>query len=84
MWSTVWTQVDSRQEDDVSTAKRLRKRLEVEPRLYEAIRVYGEARAMSVSVALHELVIQGLEHKGLSLATVLEHSVGPQRRDGRV
>jgi len=68
----------------MATAKRLRKRLEVEPRLYEAIRVYGEARAMSVSVALHELVIQGLEHKGLSLAAVLEQGVGPQRQDGGV
>ncbi len=66
----------------MATAKRLRKRLEVEPRLYEAIRVYGEARAMSVSVALHELVIQGLEHKGLSLAAVLEQGVGSQRQDG--
>jgi len=55
-----------------TTTKRLRRRVEVEPRLYEAVHVYAESRAMSISVALHELVIEGFERKGLSLASVLD------------
>ncbi len=58
----------------MTTVKRLRKRVEIEPRLYEAIRVYGESRAMNVSVALHALVVEGLERKGLSVASILDHT----------
>jgi len=67
----------------MAIAKRLRKRVEVEPRVYEAIRVYGEARAMPVSVALHEIVIEWLDRKGLSLPGVLEQLAQPERSDGR-
>lgn len=67
----------------MATVKRLRKRVEVEPRLYEAIQVYAESRALSVSAALHELVLEGLDHKGLSLAMVLDRGVQTNRRDGR-
>lgn len=55
-----------------TTSKRLRKRVEVEPRVHEAIRVYADKRAMSVSVALHELVVEGLEQKGISLPEQVE------------
>jgi len=58
----------------MATAKRLRKRVEIEPRLYEAIRAYGASRAMNVSVALHALVIEGMERKGLSVASILDHT----------
>jgi len=67
----------------MAIVKRLRKRVEVEPRLYEAIQVYGELRAMTVSVALYELVVKGLERKGLSLAGVLEQLAQPEQPDGR-
>ncbi len=67
----------------MATVKRLRKRVEVEPRLYEAIQVYAESRALSVSAALHELVLEGLDHKGLSLAMVLEQGAQTNRRNGK-
>lgn len=47
--------------------KRLRKRVEVEPRVYDAIRRYAEKRAMSVSGAFHDLVVEALEQKGIAL-----------------
>ncbi len=67
----------------MAITKRLRKHVEVEPRVYEAIRVYGESRAMPVSVALHELVIEGLERRRLSLPGVLEQLAQPEQSDGR-
>jgi hypothetical protein len=67
----------------MATVKRLRKRVELEPRLYEAIQVYAESRALSVSSALHELVLEGFDHKGLSLTMVLEQGAQTNRRDGK-
>lgn len=67
----------------MATVKRLRKRVEVEPRLYEAIQVYAESRALSVSAALHELILEGFDHKGLSLTMVLEQGVQTNCRDGK-
>jgi len=67
----------------MATVKRLRKRVEIEPRLYEAIQVYAESRALSVSAALHELVLEGLDHKGLSLTMVLEKGAQTNYRNGQ-
>ncbi len=67
----------------MAAVKRLRKRVEVEPRLYEAVQVYAESLSLSVSTALHELVLEGFDHKGLSLAMVLERGIQINRRDGR-
>lgn len=53
--------------------KRLRKRVEVEPRVYDAIRRYAEKKAMSVSGAFHDLVVGALEQKGITLPA----QVGP-------
>jgi len=63
----------------MAAVKRLRKRVEVEPRLYEAIQVYAESRALSVSGALHDLVLEGLDHKGLSLTMALKQGARVNR-----
>jgi len=55
-----------------TTTKRLRRRVKVERRLYKAVRVYADSRALAISVTLHQLVIAGFERRGLSLSSVLD------------
>ncbi len=52
--------------------RRKKKRVEIDPRVHQLVEEYAELRAMSVTAAIHQLLLDGLSDKGFTLPSKKE------------